>query len=739
MKTFNVSLESNMRVIILIMVMFNGLSSFAQVVRPYGSIYSNTLKGGHSIFGNTITAIYSSGSGSTGIINTTAMNDFNTSGTGNYAYGRTSAYGNDNSNIQLVDIDGSAATVSSSSANLILPVGSNTIKFARLYWGGRISSGDGGAANINLRSVKIRKGTSGSYTSLVTAANLVDKVLVSGTTSDSVYQAYVDVTSIISTGGAGTYTVADIEAATGSISSGGHFAGWSIVVVYENLLLPYSSVRVYDGFIQVYNGGNPVNQSVVLTGLNVPSNTLVASDAYMSTMSWEGDANLAASIPNPDGDYLKINAINVSNAVNPAVNMWNGTISKNGIALTTKNPDFKNQMSIDLDEIEVGVGYGIVGNATSVAIEFGTESDQYFPSLFAFTLKAKDPSVILDKTVQDALPPFQVLQANELLTYTLSGSNQGPGVAYKTCIVDSLPRNVIYVPNSLMINYAPGIPNNSMQTDAQDGDFAFFETETSNPYVKYFIGTGATSVLGGVLQLGETYAVSFKVRTPIDVNQLSNVSNTGRINAESVTGDLFTDDGSANIGPAGGPTPVNLISFSVKNEGTNASLKWSTSSEFKNDHFVIERCDDGIHFIGIGNLQGSGTVSYTRNYQFIDSLNNCNSRILYYRLRMVSVDGQSSFSNIVLLRMDGSQISNYMAYPNPFMGNIKLMIRSGASETITIKLNNTTGQLLAKRMVTLQPGDNIVMLKDLDALKPGIIILEIITKDGIISKQLLKN
>lgn len=722
----------------MIVALLSGLSSTAQVIRAYGSVYSNTLKGGHTMFGNTITAIYSSGSGNSGTINATAMNDFSTSGTGSYTNGRTSAYGNDNSNIQLVDVDADASTTSSSTADLLMPAGTNTIKFARLYWGGRISTGDGGAANINLRSVKIRKGTSGTYTSLVTNTNLVDKVLVSGSTSDSVYQAYVDITNIVAAGGAGTYTVANIKAATGAVSNGGHFAGWAIVVVYENLALPYSSVRVYDGFIQVYNGGNPVNQSVVLTGLNVPSNPLVAGDAYMSALSWEGDANLAASASTPDGDYLKINGIAVTNAVNPAVNMWNGTISKNGSFVSTKNPDFRNQMSIDLDEIEVGVGYGIVGNATSVAIEFGTEADQYFPSLFAFTLKAKDPTVILDKAVQDARAPYGILQTNELLTYTLSGSNMGPGVAYKATVTDTIPANVTYEPNSLLVNYSPGFTNNSPQTDDKDADFAFQAVDGSKHFVKFFIGTGATSTLGGVLQVGESYSVSFKVRTPGEANLLTTVSNTARITAESVTGDLFTDDGSVIIGPAGGPTTVKMLSFTVKKEANNAVLRWSTASEVKNDHFVIERSEDGIQFTAVGTVSGNGTVSSTSNYQFADPLINMNAAIAYYRLRIVDIDSKSSFSNTVILRMDGLLINNYTVYPNPFTIDIKLQVKSLYEEPLTMRFINTYGQAVLQRIVTLQPGDNIIVLKDLAALQPGIYILEMISRGGTTAQKVIK-
>ena len=113
------------------------------------------------------------------------------------------------------------------------------------------------------------------------------------------------------------------------------------MVVYENPAISYNSVRVYDGFLQVYNGGA---QTITLTGLNVPSTPLSSSDAYMSTLTWEGDANLAITTGNPQGDYIKVNNITASAGVNRAANYWNGTISKNGSFITTKNPDFKNQL-----------------------------------------------------------------------------------------------------------------------------------------------------------------------------------------------------------------------------------------------------------------------------------------------------------------------------------------------------------------------------------------------------------
>ncbi len=78
----------------------------------------------------------------------------------------------------------------------------------------------------------------------------------------------------------------------GSVADGGNNGGWCIVVVYENSTVSYNSIRLYDGFEQVYNGGSPQTSTVTLTGLNVPSGTLASGDAKMGVLAWEGDANI---------------------------------------------------------------------------------------------------------------------------------------------------------------------------------------------------------------------------------------------------------------------------------------------------------------------------------------------------------------------------------------------------------------------------------------------------------------
>jgi uncharacterized repeat protein (TIGR01451 family) len=700
------------------------------IIRPFTQVYSENLKGALTMFGNGIFHIIDNNT-----VNLVKMNETGNSANGVGGIG-FSQYGNDNQNMQFIDIDGVAATQNSSSADLILPAGSNTIKFARLYWGGKINSAEITAAPDTLRKIKIRKGNSGAYVNAITPATNVDIFAVN--VLESIYQSYVDITQFINTNGAGTYTIADIPLTVGAASGGGKYGGWTIVVAYENPTQPFNSVRVYDGYAQVFNSGTPATLNINLTGLNVPNNTLSPEEAVMGTMSWEGDANLGATATNMAGDFIKINNIAVSNTVNPVTNFWNGSISRNGAFVNTKNPNYTNQMGIDIDEVNVGIGYDILPNATDAIVEFGTEADQYFPSIFTFSIRMKDPLVNITKTVTDANANTFV-DANEELTYTLSGFNQGQGSSYNTTIVDTLPSNVTYVSNSLEVLNAPGVTA-GFKTDATDGDVAMKGINGTKNYVKFYIGIGATGTSGGELPAGSVagnYTVRFKVKAGAIPGT---VINTASITSTSQSGDLFVDEGTAIIGATGGPLPVRLTSFKAILLGNrNTMVKWTTEAEINNDHFEVERSDDGIQFTLRGKVNGKGSTSSTHNYELADLLNT-SSPIVYYRLRIIGRDGKFSYSKIVALKMNGTlNTDNFSVYPNPFVNDLKVSINSSTDYNAAFRIISFDGRELMRRMINLQKGDNIVVLNDLGNLPKGSYILEVTTEGNKYVKRIIKN
>lgn len=688
-------------------LLFTSAITHAQV-RNYNLVYSDNIKGGTAMFGNTLLNILNND----GTVNTTKMN-------GNSANGN-STYGNDNENMQYADIDGStgngSVTRNSSSSDLNLPAGTNTIKLARLYWGGRVKNTDFDLTTDANKSIKIRKGTSNVYSD-VTALGIDKVTIVTGYTQ---YQAYADVTALVKNNGAGTYEVGNASLSTGSIANGGNNGGWCIVVVYENSAVNYNSIRLYDGFEQVYNGGSALITTVTLTGLNVPSGALASGDAKMGVLAWEGDANLSK-------DYLKINSNLFSNATNQPDNPWNGTITDNGVHVTSKNPNYTNQMGIDIDQFDVGTGYGISPNSNSVTLEFGTEADQYFPGLFAFTIKMKDPTITLDKTVSDA-NNNHLGEANEVLTYTLKGQNSGPGNANSIVITDTLPSTVTYLPNSLNVISSPGVAS-GIQTDASGDDIAEYIVNGSIKTVRFRLGTGATSSNGGTLASNETYEVQFKVtvNNPGIGNHVPSIMNIARIKALSDANVDFVDDGTAIINPDNGPLPVTMVSFTASLlQDNKVKLDWSTSMEINCSKYKIERSLDGNIFNEVATISGNGTTSLFHSYSFTDNVSSATGAIVYYRIKQLDIDGRGSYSKVLPLKLKNANRQITIS-PNPFTSYLNINMEWNSNEVITAKVINIQGKEIMSKNIQMSKGLNYISIDELSKLPAGNYFIQFIS------------
>ncbi|RMG23438.1 MAG: VCBS repeat-containing protein, partial [Bacteroidetes bacterium] len=112
--------------------------------------------------------------------------------------------------------------------------------------------------------------------------------------------------------------------------------------------------------------------------------------------------------------------------------------------------------------------------------------------------------------------------------------------------------------------------------------------------------------------------------------------------------------------------PIELLSFEAHWQDQTALLEWQTLSEKRASHFVVERSLDGQVFEVLGQVKAAGNTFGRRAYSFSDGqAASMKDHRIYYRLVLVDMDGQSTYSPIVEL---GVQINTDLAaslYPNP--------------------------------------------------------------------------
>jgi gliding motility-associated-like protein len=247
----------------------------------------------------------------------------------------------------------SPSIFTSSSANLDLNP-NDVIEKAYLYWAG---SGTGDF-NVNLNGQNITP----------------DRTFEFKTASLDYFSAFKDVTNQIKQTGIGNYTLSELDV---SPFIGQHyliktnFAGWCIIIIYQNPSLTLNQLNIYDGFQIVPNEVN-----ITLTNLNVIDN----KNAKIGFLAWEGDSGLA------ENETLSINGNPISNPpLNPVNNAFNGTNSNT-------NSSTLYNMDLDVYSIENNISIG----DTSAEIKLSSGRDVVLINAIVTQLNSQLPDATIN-------------------------------------------------------------------------------------------------------------------------------------------------------------------------------------------------------------------------------------------------------------------------------------------------------------------------------------------------------
>ena len=193
-------------------------------------------------------------------------------------------------------------------------------------------------------------------------------------------------------------------------------------------------------------------------------------------------------------------------------------------------------------------------------------------------------------------------------------------------------------------------------------------------------GTGYGTI-GNVGDLRITLGASV-VGLP-DVNAGSNLN--PQINRKTLSlADLNNTFYIGSINSVNTSLPVNLVYFNVTFESSIVKLNWTTTAEFNNDHFTVQRSHDSHVWNDVIDIAGSGTTNNLSKYIAYDY--DPYPGISYYRIKQLDKDGKFVFSVVKIVSNINS--IDYKAYPNPTNNYIFI----NAPSELRLNFYNNTGQ-----------------------------------------------
>lgn len=295
------------------------------------------------------------------------------------------------------------------------------VRAAFLYWGGSI------AESACLNPAAVDSTVDFTAPGGVPTAVVADACFCStaGALSYDVQACRADVTPLVG-GLTGTYTVDGFAALIGNQST--HNASFSIVLIYEDAMLPPRRVALYDGLLTMSSAIDP-EEIITLDGLDI-------DDPPSGDLTWyvlEGDVGGGA------GESVQVTGIPggatlvLSDAWNPPDNPMNHTI-------TTTTPVQTNLIGVDVDRFAIDGALGATD--TAVQVRYTAGMDKWWlvynvvgVNVFEPVLHAdSDKSWVLHEDADaDGLP-----SPGDVVRYTLHLENSG-NAAGTVALSDPIP------------------------------------------------------------------------------------------------------------------------------------------------------------------------------------------------------------------------------------------------------------------------------------------------------------
>ena len=163
----------------------------------------------------------------------------------------------------------------------------------------------------------------------------------------------------------------------------------------------------------------------------------------------------------------------------------------------------------------------------------------------------------------------------------------------------------------------------------------------------------------------------------------------------------------------GGATlPIQLLSFTVKEEVQHIKVQWQSALEINNNYYIVERSQDLVNWEELSMVEGGGTSSFYQSYEYIDLYPLQGAS--YYRLSQVDFDGATIFLGVRKINMD---LLEWKVYPNPAMDY--LVIEGHLNMTDEIEIYASSGFRVSIKTPTTTVSDQQVRL-DISDLTRGL-------------------
>jgi hypothetical protein len=175
--------------------------------------------------------------------------------------------------------------------------------------------------------------------------------------------------------------------------------------------------------------------------------------------------------------------------------------------------------------------------------------------------------------------------------------------------------------------------------------------------------------------------------------------------------------------------PVRITTLTAKYVADRqvVTLHWVTSMEQNNEHFIIERSLDSLHFTEIGQARSVGNSRVTQHYYFDDPKPVGGK--MYYRLREIDSSGLQFVTPVIEAFKPVTKLEVSAIHPSADGKHLNFAVISPKNSTASIVVADISGHVLKSFLMKTKIGANVQRMYIGD-LSSGIFFLQVNDREG---------
>ena len=266
--------------------------------------------------------------------------------------------------------------------------------------------------------------------------------------------------------------------------------------------------------------------------------------------------------------------------------------------------------------------------------------------------------------------------------------------------------------------------------------------------------TGATFLGGTTVNVGGPHTFSLPSGRLIAANTVGYMLFTVNINSLATLGNTVGTDGATEpvvfsytttpnitdnqsnaaglFSIANAALPLTLTRFIAKNtSGSEVQLEWTTAKEINTKNFDVQWSTDGMSFHSAGTVAAYGNTQSDKSYSFMH--HTTVGGLNYYRLKMIDVDGQFTYSPVLIVKL-ASLSHNVVIAPNPVVMQLRLLM-NGSEQVKTVRVIDISGKVVLQ---TSAPKNSNIITIPFSTFPKGLYTAELIMDHGTEHIQFIK-